>query len=84
MGRNEGGLKLFPDAGGFLTVNHWLSLAADDMIVELRSSADLVNWSNYFEVVSRQPTHEGKVSISSRSSKPAGSRRFVRIFVRTR
>lgn len=66
----------------FLIVTYEPSLAADDAIVELQSSADLVNWTDSFEVLPHQPAGERTVPISAWSLNPAGSSRFVRLIVR--
>jgi hypothetical protein len=66
----------------FLIVTCELSLAADDVLVELQSSADFVNWTDSFEVLPHQPSGERTVPISAWSLNPAGSSRFARLLVR--
>lgn len=69
---------------GFVTVSYSLNVAADDVIGEIQSSADMVTWNADFSVVSQTPDGEGKAVIVLRSLAPVSNGYFVRLQVRTR
>ncbi len=84
LGRNGSGLSWVRDSTGALHVSCELSLAADDVVAEFQSSADLVSWTPDFEILTRQPTGEGSVSLTARAPASGSTSRFVRIAVRKR
>jgi hypothetical protein len=82
--RNTSGISMSQGLDGFVTVSYSLNVAADEVISEIQSSADMVTWNADFSVVSQTPDGEGKVVIVVRSLAPASAGYFVRLQVKTR
>ena len=84
LGPNPSGIAMSMGADGFVSVAYELNLAADDVVSEIQSSADMIEWSPAFSTVSETPTGEGTVRMVVRSQAPVSESFFIRLAVRRR
>lgn len=84
VSRNASGVSMTQDMDGFVTVTYSLNVAADEVVSEIQSSEDMLNWNSDFSIVSETPDGEGNVVIVVRSLSPASAGYFIRLQVQTR